>query len=318
MKKETVKKETMKKETIEKIEKEIVKQTTMPEDLKNEVRKDIFKNLLLGIAIIVYFIVLIKGNAGGSKDIATVYFNIYSILLLIFSIVLIEVAYRKNNGKTAVYGIELMVVAVLTMFLPYVLFELSRKYQNYYILSTLVISIYYIVKCIVINNRAKKVYVKEESDIEEISKTQKPNENLLDDEEMNIEKLVNRLQPIKRNDKEVEEPKKVVKEKTVAKKAPVKKEEKKEVKEEKPKKGTSTTKKTTVAKKTTTKKAAEEKKENKSVAKKTKTATKAKTTSKKKTTTGKKKTKKEPAKVEPKKEETAPKKRGRPRKVVNN
>ena len=315
----------MKKETIKKIEENIVKQTTMPENLKNEVRKDIFKNLLLGIAIMVYFIVLIRGNIGISKDIVTVYFNIYSIILLIFSIILIEIAYRKNNGKVAVYGIEILIVALFTMFLPYVIFELSNKHQKYYVLSTSLISIYYIIKCIIINNRAKNVYEKEESDIDEITKVQKSNDTLLD-EEMDIEKLVRRLQPNKKDEPKKVATKKSSTKKTPAKKTPAKKTVKKAVKEEKPKKETAT-KKTTAKKapakksttvstnKATTKKA-EEKKETKSVAKKTTTATK--TTTKKKATSSTTKAKKQPAKVEPKKEETAPKKRGRPRKVVNN
>ena len=303
----------MKKETIKKIEEEITKQTTMPENLKNEVRKDIFKNLLLGIAIMIYFIVLIVGNMGGIKDIVTVYFNIYSIFLLIFSIVLIEVAYKKNNGKTAVYGVEIMIVAILTMFLPYVIFEFSKRYQKYFILSTSLVSVYYIIKCIALKNKAMSVYEKEESDIDEITKAQKSNDDLLD-EEMDIDKLVRRLQPNYKKEEKVAD-------KKVATKSTKTATTKKGVKSTKTpaKKTTSTTKKVATKK-------AEEPKTAKSTTKKTTTTAKKKTTAstpKTKSETKKEEPKKgrgRPKKVEatePKKEENAPKKRGRPRKVVN-
>ena len=172
----------MKKETIEKIEDEIEKKTTMPENLKGNIRKEVFVNILLAIGIIVYFIFLVLGSLDTLKATRSIDLKIFSLLLLFTSIALFEIAYKKDNGRLALNGVEILVVAIITLFLPYIVFELDEKHQRCYILAGSLIAVYYITKSIIIGNRAKAKYEKQESDIKEIVKKEKRKVDILDEE----------------------------------------------------------------------------------------------------------------------------------------
>ena len=173
----------MKEETIEKIENEITKKTTMPDDLKHKIRKAIFINIILGIGIIVYFAFLVLGSIDSVKATRDTYFKIFSMVLLFVSIALFEIAYKRDSGKLAINGIELLVVSIFTLFMPYIVFELDRKHQMYYVLASSLIGIYYIIKSIIINKRAKSLFEKRESDIKEIVKNENKKADFLEEEQ---------------------------------------------------------------------------------------------------------------------------------------
>lgn len=172
----------MKKEAIDKIEDEINKKTTMPDSLKVKTRKEIFINFVLAIGIILYFIFLIMGSVDSTKTSRTLDFRIFSLVLLFIAICLFEIAYKKDSGKIAINGIEFLVIALVTLFFPYIIFELDSMHQKYYFMISGYIAIYYIIKSIVISNRAKIKYEKQESDIKEIIKKEEKKIEYLDDE----------------------------------------------------------------------------------------------------------------------------------------
>ena len=172
----------MQNETIEQIENEITKKTKVPNKLKEKIRREVFFNILLAIAIIVYFIFLMLGSIDTIKASRSTDFKIFSLLLLFISIVLFEIAYKKDNGKLALNGVEILLVSIVTLFLPYIVFELDMIHQKYYIASMSLIAIYYIVKSIIIGKKTKKAYIKTESDIKEITKKENKNANILDEQ----------------------------------------------------------------------------------------------------------------------------------------
>ncbi len=187
-------------ETIAKIEDEIMKKTMLPDDLKEKIRREIFINIMFGIVIIVYFIFLTLGSIDTVKAARSIDFKIFSLLLLASSISLFEIAYRKDSGKLAISGIEILLVSILTLFLPYIVFELDTKHQIYYIWGSVLIGIYYIVKSIIMTNKAKKSYKKQESDIKEITKKEKKKDILDEDIDGDIEKI--KKNNIKKQEKE--------------------------------------------------------------------------------------------------------------------
>lgn len=195
----------MRKESIRKIEEEINKKTTLPNELKENIRKEVFTNIIIAISMIVYFTFLIMGSVGTTKTVRTIDFNIFSIVLLGLTIYLFEIAYKKDSGKLAIYGIETLLVATITLFLPYIIFELDEFHKKYYMIISAYIGIYYVIKSICIVNKSKKKYIKQASDIKEIVKKEKKKSKRIDKEE--IEEIRN---DIKINeDKKIEEPKKI-------------------------------------------------------------------------------------------------------------
>ena len=318
----------MRKGTIQKIEEEINEKRKMPKEVKESLRKEIFTNIIICACLVAYFLFLFLGSVDKTKAVRVIDLKIFSIIYLATSIILFEIAYKKDSGKIAIHGVEILLVAIMTLFLPYIIFELDSKYQKIYYFVGEYIAVYYVIKCIFIAIIRKRKYSKDVSDIKEIIKKEK---RIIKDED---EEFIEEPKSVAKNKNE-ESKKESVSEKTKRKTTKKKTEPKKEVKENKskkiedkknekikeqtntekksatkPKATTKATKKETVSKepKTTTKK-----KVQKEIATKKEEAPKRRERPKKQETIEKEETK---AKVEEPKQENAPKKRGRPRKVV--
>lgn len=320
----------MKKEMVEKIESEITQKTKLPDDIKEQARKNIFTNIIIAIIAISYFIFLILGSAGSTKNVRIVDFNIFSIIILGLAICLFEIAYKKDNGAIAMYGVEALTIALTTLFLPYVIFEVSEAHKKYYLMVSSYIGIYYIIKCIYISVKTKKKYLDEASDIKEIVKKENKRRNVQYEEEKteDTQKVIEKVEEDKKENLKSEEKGQI--EEVKKEKKPAKKENK----TTKAKKTTESTKKSDKKEEINTpKRRGRPKKEEVKETKQNTESTVSKTKSIKKKESIKKEIKEEskPKKRgRPKKQETVqketkekeqknnnvPKKRGRPRKVV--
>ena len=159
---------------INELEEKIEKTKKMPPELENKVNKKILENILMAIAIMMYFISLIFGN----KHIEEInYINllkVYTMCLGILSIIIFEYSYKKENVKTMYNGIEILILSIITMFSIYIGKVEGIKYLFYLALFAYAFSIYYLIKDILIYNKTKKEYLKTLTDIEEITKKEEP------------------------------------------------------------------------------------------------------------------------------------------------
>lgn len=318
----------MRKGTIQKIEEEINEKRKMPKEVKESLRKEIFTNIIICACLVAYFLFLFLGSVDKTKAVRVIDLKIFSTIYLATSIILFEAAYKKDSGKIAIHGIEILLVAIMTLFLPYIIFELDSKYQKIYYFVGEYIATYYVIKCICIAIIRKRKYSKDVSDIKEIIKKEK---RIIKDEDEEVTEQPKTVIENKNEEPKKEETIEKPKRKTTRKKTEPKKEVKenkskktedkknKKIKEQKnaekkntakPKTTAKSTKKETVVKepKTTTKK-----KVQKEIEPKKEEAPKRRGRPRKQEVIEKEKTK---AKVEEPKQENAPKKRGRPRKVV--
>ena len=92
------------------------------------------------------------------------------LLILFLAIVLLEKAYKKDSGKIALYGVEAIVLATVTMALIYINLMFSSKYVNIVLIISYILAIYYVIKSIVIYLREKKKYFVD--DMKEIINTE--------------------------------------------------------------------------------------------------------------------------------------------------
>ena len=122
----------MRKGTIKKIEEEINEKRKMPKEVKESLRKEIFTNIIICTCLVAYFLFLFLGSVDKTKAVRVIDLKIFSTIYLATSIVLFEIAYKKDSGKIAIHGIEILLVAIMTLFLPYIIFELDSKYQKIY------------------------------------------------------------------------------------------------------------------------------------------------------------------------------------------
>ena len=142
------------------------------EDKKNEkISKKIILNIILLIIIegflsALYFISL--------KIEENIFFNgmkYGSFVLLGISIAFFEIAYSKDKGTIAIYGIETLILAINTLVSVNIIKKTNMSFQNYIIASLIVFLLYYILKMIIIYTTYKRKYLKDLSDIKEIVST---------------------------------------------------------------------------------------------------------------------------------------------------
>lgn len=159
---------------ISEFEEKIEKKKKMPQEKENKLNKNLLENILMAIAITIYFISLIFGNGRLNPTSYISLLKIYTIFLGVLSIFIFEYSYKKESTKSMYTGIEILVLSIVTMFSIYICKVQENKYIFYLALFAYIFSIYYLIKDILIYKRTKKEYLKTLTDIEEITKKEKP------------------------------------------------------------------------------------------------------------------------------------------------
>ena len=162
-------------DVVEKIEEEIIqKKKKIPKDVLNDINKEIFKIILVAIIVMIYFIFINLGymNIEGNSYLTDL--KVFSITSILLCITLFEKSYKEENGKVCIFGIEVLVIAIYTLLSIYIYIMQNSKFITITSLISLVFTIYYITKSIMIYKKMKKEYLKSLSDIGEIVKKEKP------------------------------------------------------------------------------------------------------------------------------------------------
>lgn len=292
---------------------------------KNELYKKLFKNIMIAIVISIYFIFLNLGSVNIENDIFLTDIKVFSMIILGISIIIFEKAYRKDSGELTINAIETLVLASYTLSIIYVTNLFKFDFRYYVLTSSYIFSIYYVFKDIIIYTRENRKYLRELSDISDIVKKEEPskkkatkkNVNMKDTTRIENENEANAIENIKiedekedNNEKVVEEikipkaeTKKTVSKKSTTRKTPAKKSTTKNSKSKTATKKLEKTENETATKTTTTK--------NRTTKKSTRSTTKTTVNAKKKTEN--KNDEKLEKSVE---EENKLKRRGRPKKKV--
>ena len=113
---------------------------------------------MVAICIIIYFMFLNLGHMNIRNDIYVIDLKVFSMSILLIAIVLIEKAYKKEKGEFAIYGIEMIVLAITTVGLIYVNLMLSTRYEFIVPAISSIFAIYYVIKSVVVNLKLKKKY----------------------------------------------------------------------------------------------------------------------------------------------------------------
>jgi len=125
----------------------------------------IFKNIIIGILMLVYMYLLIVGYEFIGFD---TYFKTITILQYVLGIaglILIEVSYQKTNILLGSHGLELILLSLITLILVN-LFSKSYIYiSKYEVGCIIVITVYFLIKSILIRYIDYKK--EEEKEIEE-------------------------------------------------------------------------------------------------------------------------------------------------------
>ena len=137
--------------------------------MKNsKVSFNVYKNILIAVFIMFYFILI---NTLYCKIEITKLLNILKILsmsLLFMGIIVLEVAYRKENGKLGIHAAEIIVLACHTLSTSHIVELKKFEFVNYILASSYIFSLYYLFKSVIIFTKEKRDYLNSLSDIKEI------------------------------------------------------------------------------------------------------------------------------------------------------
>ena len=175
----------------------------------------IFKNLLKAVGIMGYFIILNIAYTRMNLDRLINDIEVFSGIFLVLGLVFLERAYKKDDGKIAISGIELLCLSMHSLSINHVITFYKYDFRLYLLTSSYVFAIYYVLKSIVIYTKEKRKYLKDLSDISEIVKEEPIKKEAKKRSKNNkIEKITKQEITEKKNDKPKEETKKNNKEKT--------------------------------------------------------------------------------------------------------
>lgn len=162
------KKKDKKKIDEKQIEEQIETAKKMPKDEKKKIYKKVFANIILGIVVTLYFIGIGIGffNIDGPTFITDL--KVFSLSILAIAIILFEFAYGKDDDKTALYGVEMLFVAIMSLVLLYTCILHKDKFIAVANIVACIGVLYYLVKSISIYIRKKLKWKKTISDVKEI------------------------------------------------------------------------------------------------------------------------------------------------------
>lgn len=132
------------------------------------IRKKIFENLLIAVALMLYFIVINFTYLRLEENILLNVTKIASLIILLLSIAIFEIAYHKDSGKITIYGIEILILSIHSLTIWNVINKMNISFQTYILFSTYAFAIYYVLKSMLIYTNEKRKYLKSLSDIHEI------------------------------------------------------------------------------------------------------------------------------------------------------
>lgn len=120
--------------------------TKISKEANKNLLKNIFYNLIIAILIMVY---LMGINVSYGKFDSFTFEKIMQVMttiLLGISLILLEIAYKKESGKYLAHFIELIVVAAHSLSVSYVIKVYNLDFKLYMLTSSYIFSIYYVLK----------------------------------------------------------------------------------------------------------------------------------------------------------------------------
>lgn len=162
----------MKKNVLRNIE-SIKEERELSKETQKKIAEKIISNWAICIAILILIICFTIAKNMLPKGVADYIYHTSSVIVLIYSLAVLEIAYKKDSGEWAIAGIEILLIALFSLFSPYIFF----KYTDRFIYGTIsLITAYYIFKIIRIYYKEKKIYLIKNSDISNIIKKESKDE----------------------------------------------------------------------------------------------------------------------------------------------
>lgn len=149
---------------------EITKKRKMTGEVKEDLINNIFYNFCLAIGIMIYICIVFFSYINFNEINFEFLSRFFSILAISLTVGMFEFSYRKDSGKFAIYGIEMLFFSVIVLYMPKMFTNLDKFYSQIFLLTPLYCAIYYVGKTIVLYKKTEKNYQNNLSDVKEILK----------------------------------------------------------------------------------------------------------------------------------------------------
>lgn len=155
---------------LQNLEKEIETKKELPKDIEEKINKKVFENILIAEFVMVFLYFIGLGSLNIETNIFLTDLRVFSVTLIILTIMLFEYSYRKENGNICIHGIECLVLAMFTLFSIYLYTIYFKRFHMIVVCISLMFAIYYVGKSIIIYIKMQKHYFNGLNDIGEIIK----------------------------------------------------------------------------------------------------------------------------------------------------
>lgn len=146
--------------------------------LKQPCNIDIFLSIVYSILIGIYFITLNCINVLTPVETYELFTKISYTGFIATAIIIFEIAYKKDSGIGAIYGIEFMILAIHILLIERIVQALKLNTAQFITTTSYIWPIYYCFKAIIIYTKENVKKLKEVSDIAEIIKEEKPSKKV--------------------------------------------------------------------------------------------------------------------------------------------
>lgn len=164
------KEQKIREENIKKLDEQIRESKKIPKEYKKKIRKQTILNVVTVLCMVIYLVSINILSLYLETETYLKTIKILSVILAGISIVYFELSYRKDNEKLFLYGTEVLIISMITLFSTYAYFIYFDTYNKILGIVAGILVIYYLMKILIIKSRMKKQYYKEQNDIKEIIK----------------------------------------------------------------------------------------------------------------------------------------------------
>ena len=136
--------------------------------------KEIYLNILKAIIVVLYFFVLNLAYENINSEYLEIGIKIFTMIFLFIAIYIFEKAYKKDDEKLALQGIEILVLATYTLTTEHITTKFNFNFKSYSLVASYIFAIYFVLKSIIVYTKGRKELAEDLSDIREIVKKDEP------------------------------------------------------------------------------------------------------------------------------------------------
>lgn len=193
---------------------EIEEKRKLPKSVKDEIVVKIFHTLIVAIIIVLYFLTVNLFYYNFEAAQFEVFMKYYALIIIVATVVMFEVGYRKDSIKFAVIGVELLACGILSLYIPYIFLHTTKALRLSIMILPIPVLLYYLFKSLFIYKKDKFHYQNNLSDIKELVKDTEKKSYLEEEssklyrakmqEEEEIRKVIISEQKLRRKKKQME------------------------------------------------------------------------------------------------------------------